>query len=153
MPRLLYLLLALAFFAFGAYVFKVKNTGQPLTVAEAAPPPQVFQPTAVIVEVGGEKVTEEDIDWEYSILTDGLEDKETMTPIPDLGQKYSDEMAALRKSLLSNVVERKLLYQYLQQDREFGFDDPKRRQRGVESPSAKGRQGTSEGAPLRALDP
>lgn len=128
MPKLLYALLSLAFFAIGAYVFKVKNTGQPLAALEEveAPRPQVFQPTAVIVEVGAEKVTQEDIDWEYSLLTEGLEDKESLTPIPDLGQKYNEEMAALRKSLVSNVVERKLLYQYLQQDREFGFDDPKR---------------------------
>ncbi len=127
MPKILYALLALAFFAIGAYVFKVKNTGQPLSIEQVeAPPPQVFQPTAVIVEVGGEKVTQEDIDWEYTLLTDGLDDKETLTPIPDLGPKYTEEMAALRKSLVSNVVERKLLYQFLQQDRDFGFDDPKR---------------------------
>lgn len=127
MPRLLYLLLAIAFFAFGAYVFKVKNTGQPLAkdpVDSSAP--QVFQPTAVIVEVGGVKVTQEDIDWEYAVVTDGLDDKESLTPIPDLGQKYNEEMTALRKSLISNVVERKLLYTYLQLDRNFGFDDPQR---------------------------
>lgn len=127
MPKLLYALLAVALFVFGAYVFKVKNTGQPLALDQIeAPPPQVFQPTAVLVEVGGEKVTQEDIDWEYALLTDGLEDKDQLTPIPDLGPKYSEEMASLRKSLVSNVVERKVLYQYLQQDRDFGFDDPKR---------------------------
>ncbi len=127
MPKLLYALLAVAFFAIGAYVFKVKNTGQTIALEQVdAPPPQVFQPTAVVVEVGGEKVTQEDIDWEYELLTDGLDDKEALTPIPDLGQRYAEEMAALRKSLVSNVVERKLLYQFLQQDREFSFDDPQR---------------------------
>ncbi len=111
----------------GAYIFKVKNTGMPSVdrVNNEARAPG-FQPSSVIVEVGKEKVTQEDIDWEYELLTDGVGDQESLTPIPDLGNRYGEELQSLRKALVANVIERKLLFSYIQQDRDFGFDDPRR---------------------------
>lgn len=126
--KVLYGLTCLAVFAVGAYVWRIKNTGLS-KLAEGdqdRAAAQAFQESPVVVEIGAEKVLKEDIDWEYEILTSDVSDKETLTPIPDLGKRYDAELATLRKSLIGNIIERKVLYQYVQQDRDFRYDDPSR---------------------------
>jgi peptidyl-prolyl cis-trans isomerase C len=85
-----------------------------------------LSPGAVVIEVGQEKVTVEDLEWEYDLVTSELKDKDTLTAIPDLGNRLHQELAPLKRALVSNVIERKLLYSFLQQDKTFDFQDPKR---------------------------
>jgi hypothetical protein len=131
----LYALLSTALFALGAYAWKAKHNGLlavdgPVSSKsdDAAPatPDHLQGPPAVVVEVGGEKIHKDDIDWEYELLMDGVFDKETMTPIPDLGARYHEELQSLRKTLVSNVVERKVLYAFVKQDKDFDATDPAR---------------------------
>jgi peptidyl-prolyl cis-trans isomerase C len=123
-----YALLCLLCFAGGAYVWKVKNTGLVLPAKEEASPKQAVEltPNSVVVQVGNARITQDDIDWEYNLLTEGVFDKDSLTPIPDLGSHYHEELAPLRKALVGAVVERKLLFQFIQQDRDFAFDDSRR---------------------------
>jgi parvulin-like peptidyl-prolyl isomerase len=127
MSKFVYIVAALILFGLGAYVWKIKNTGiiTPVDSAEVAERPGVPS-TAVVVEVGREKLTQADIEWEYAMLTEGVMDKDSLTPIPNLGKRYDEEMQTLRKSLVSSMIERKLLYQFLQQDKEFTFEEPGR---------------------------
>lgn len=135
MRHALYALLSVGLFALGAYVWKAKHNGLlavdgPVSsrAADAAPATadHLHGPPSVVVEVGGEKIHKDDIDWEYELLMEGVFDKETMTPIPDLGARYHEELQSLRKTLISNVVERKVLYAFVKQDKEFDATDPAR---------------------------
>lgn len=132
MTKYLYVLSALFLFGLGAYTWKVKNTG--LVQASKDMTPGEYEgavaqsPSTVVVEIAGDKVTEEDIDWEYQLVTEGLHDKDELTPIPDLGARRDKELVTLRKSLIASLIERKLLYKYIQQDKEFSVDDPGRYQ-------------------------
>jgi len=132
MRKYLFLLFFAACFAGGGYFWKIKNTGLAVVSHdESANGPQtkapdLAPPTAVVVEVGGERITQDDVDWEYGLLTEGVFDKESLTPIPDLGNRYNDELASLRRVLVGNIVERKLLFKYIQQDHDFVFDNPAR---------------------------
>jgi peptidyl-prolyl cis-trans isomerase C len=133
MRKILYALTCFTCFAGGAWVWKVKSIGlqtpPPLREAPAEAPkaaaPELV-PSAVVVDVGGERITQEDVDWEYGLATAGVFDKETLTPIPDLGARYHQELSGLKRSLVGSVLERKLLFAYVKQDHEFQFDDPSR---------------------------
>jgi hypothetical protein len=137
MGRLLYLVACLACIGVGAYVWKVKHTGiavTPVVAEEAAVP--TAPPSPIVVTVGGEKVTQEDVDWEYAVATNevvgkgplaaGGEDAGGLTPIPDLGARYQVEMLPLKRAIVSTIIERKVLYTYLRVDKEFDYDDPAR---------------------------
>lgn len=123
-----YAAICISCFAGGAYVWKIANTG--LSQASKAPIPsnkaaEIGGPQTV-VEVGAERISQDDIDWEYGLVTEGIFDKDSLTPIPDLGARYHAELAPLRKQLVSAVIERKLLYQFVQQDHDFTANDPAR---------------------------
>ena len=75
---------------------------------------------SVIVEVGKEKILRDDVEWEYQLLTHGITDTTNLTPIPNLGSKIHTELGPLRRSILENLIERKLLYAMVRRDE--GFD-------------------------------
>jgi peptidyl-prolyl cis-trans isomerase C len=131
----LYALLSTGLFALGAYVWKAKHNGLlavdgPVSSrsddAASTSSDHLQGPPAVVVEIGGEKINKDDIDWEYELLMEGVFDKETMTPIPDLGARYHEEMQSLRKTIIANVVERKVLYAFAKLDKDFDATDPAR---------------------------
>ncbi len=115
---------ALLFIA-GAYVWKVKRSGLEDILPSAEKPRQIME-SGIMVEVGPERVTQADVDWEYDALVSAATDPKALTPVPDLGERLGKELEPLRRSLLSNIIERKLLFVYLQQDRAFSYDDPAR---------------------------
>lgn len=128
MRKAFYVAACIGVFAVGAYVWRVKNTGLSKMVDEEGDRAAAseFERSPVVVEVDDEKVLKEDIDWEYDVVTADVDDKETLTPIPNLGARYEEEMGTLRKALISSVIERKVLYHYVKRDRDFRFDDPSR---------------------------
>src|SRR6185312_8365455 len=56
-----------------------------------------------VVEVGKERITQDDIDWEYGLVTSGVFDKDSLTPIPDLGSRRQQALQPLRQQLLQTV--------------------------------------------------
>lgn len=129
MIKYLYLVVCALFFGAGAYIWKVKNTGAANLEAVAplaSPPPEELRRSGPLVEIAGEHITEDDVDWEYSLVTQGVFGNAELTQIPDLGVHYKDELKPLRKALIANIIERKLLFKFVQQDKNFIVDDPVR---------------------------
>lgn len=126
MRKAIYILVCLILFGLGTYVWRIKNTG----LSNVVEMTQVSRPanfqSSTVVEIGDEQVTQEDVDWEYDLVTSAAADRQSLTAIPDLGSRYDVEMQSLRKELISAIVERKLLFRFVQQDRDFQFDDPAR---------------------------
>lgn len=122
-----YLIVSVLFFAFGAYVWKVRGRNTPMT---ASPPSQDIPASSkfgsVIVEVGKDKILREDIEWEYSLLTHGIVDNTNLTPIPNLGSKFHEELGPLKRSILENIIERKLLFAMVKRDDGFDSTNPAR---------------------------
>ncbi len=81
---------------------------------------------SVLVEVANTPINSDDLEWEYNLHTKGMTGSGEMTPIPDLGSKLDKELSPLKQSLLAGMIERKLLFKYLQQDRKFDLEDPSR---------------------------
>ncbi len=130
MRRYLYLLIGLACFGVGAYAWRVQNLGLFAAEEGRVPPALIAQPkepaAPSVVKVGDERISRDDIDWEYNLLTEGVFGKESLTPIPDLGPHYLEELSTLRRSLVSTMIERKMLYQLVKRDHEFNVLDPAR---------------------------
>jgi hypothetical protein len=121
-----YLLAGFGCFLVGAYFWKVANTGQQdvgLDYATVEEPPQR---NSVLVEIGDATITSDDLDFEFSLQTRGVTTSEDLTPIPDLGARYERELSPLKQGLLSSMIERKLLYKYIQEHTKFDLEDPKR---------------------------
>lgn len=116
-----YLIASVTFFAIGAYVWKVRGRNTPLAASTSSlEKPSVARFGSVIVEVGKDKILREDVDWEYNLLTHGIVDNSNLTPIPNLGSKFHAELGPLKRSILENIIERKLLYAMVRRD--DGFD-------------------------------
>lgn len=127
MHKFFYALTAIFLFAMGGYIWKINNTGYKQSIdTSASPETPLFDDRSVIVEVAGTPITAEDLDWEYKLHTNGVINNSTLTPIPDLGSKYDEELAPLKKNLISSMIERKVLYSFIQQDKAFDLNDPSR---------------------------
>ena len=131
MRYVIYLGLSGVLFGFGTYVWRAQHSGliaaSSLTSNEPASEvvTTAYQ-VPVLVEVAGEKIQKGEIDWEYNLMLEGVFEAESMTPIPDLGSRYHDELQTLRKSLTASLVERKMLYSFVKNDKEFDLNDPAR---------------------------
>lgn len=125
--RIIYVITILVCFGVGAYVWKIANTGRLMHASEPSSIPQSqTESTSVLVYVEGEAVTSDDLDFEYSLHTKGVFDSEALIPIPDLGSRYEKELAPLAESLLSAIIERKMLYNLVKRDESFDSDNPSR---------------------------
>jgi hypothetical protein len=135
MRKLPYILSYLCCFGIGAYAWRLKSSG--VAVATEAPPTlpadaAVSTPdgsglaNAAMIRVGNETITQDDVDWEFRQHINSTVDHEVLTPIPDLGDRYNQELVSLRRALIGSMIERKILYIYLQQDHAFDFDKPSR---------------------------
>ena len=129
-----YILAYMFFFGAGAYAWKVQSRRSTKSPSELLPVKGgatakldvTGLSSGVIVTVGNESINQEDVDWEYRQQIEGVLDREALTPIPDLGEKYNQELGTLRRALVSSLIERKLLFAFLKQDHQFEFDKPSR---------------------------
>ena len=76
-----------------------------------------------LLYVGDLAINKKDIEWEFNLHTQGLLDKEELSAIPELSDPVAS-LSSLRDQILTNLVERKLLYQFVQLDSRFDLADP-----------------------------
>ena len=125
-------LLAVASFGLGTYLWKIQTLGLFAGASRLALPMATISGQAKdlgapsVVHVADERITQDEIDWEYDLLTAGVFDKESLTPIPDLGPRYHDELNVLRRSLVSSIIERKALYALVKRESMFDVLSPAR---------------------------
>ena len=124
-----YIIGCLLLFAGGAYVWKIKNSGLAhLMLADDSPKAYQVRTDsghAVLFEVGREKVTEADIEWEYRNIVDDMADAKMNAPIA-MSKLARDELTPLKKRIASNLIERKVLFSFIQRDTSFDLSDPAR---------------------------
>ena len=129
-----YILAYLCCFCIGAYAWRLKSSG---VAAATEVPKGLGDPTvssadgsglasASMIRVGNETITQEDVDWEFRQHIKSAADHDVLTPIPDLGDRYNQELVSLRRALIGSMIERKILFIYLQQDHAFDFEKPSR---------------------------
>lgn len=77
-----------------------------------------------VLEVGGQVIEEADIDWEFRFYLSSLADD--LEGVGGEAPQKSDEtqLAPLREKLLSEFIERKLLYTYLAKDGSYDLSRP-----------------------------
>lgn len=128
--KMIYGILCMVCFAVGTFAARVLNSGRTHADATRATERREkaadLTTTPVIAEVGGETITQDDIDWEYSLATQEVDDKDSLTPIPDLGGRMHEELGNLRRSILAALIERKVLFSYVRKDTAFGLENPAR---------------------------
>lgn len=125
--RVIYAALAILFFIGGAYTWKILRTGSLVSSFDPSTAEDIMSATQTpIVMVGETAITGEDLSWEYGLQTEGIQRGDDMTPIPDLGIAPEKELLSLRERLLSDIIERKLLYQFVEQDTSFDIANPRR---------------------------
>lgn len=76
----------------------------------------------MLVDIDGEAITKSDIDLEYTLLTSGLENSENLTFIPDQFDHQTQNLRQLRDKILDSLIEQKLLYKFIEKDRNFMID-------------------------------
>ncbi|MGE0171530.1 MAG: peptidyl-prolyl cis-trans isomerase [Oligoflexales bacterium] len=117
-------------FAIGGYVWKLRNTGRfEIDESMEDEPADVGNADiglAAALYVGDTPITPTDIEWEYQLLTRGIVNNPEMTAIPELGDKVEEVLSPLKERLVANLIERKLLFQFIKEDRNFTIDDPTR---------------------------
>ncbi len=117
--------IAIIFFGFGAYIWKIVNTGVYLSdELETEYSPDIAT-SAELVIVGDQAITRDDIEWEYKLLTHGLINDEELTSIPEIID-VETQLNSLKEKLIAYLIERKLLYKFIQQDQDFTINDVSR---------------------------
>jgi peptidyl-prolyl cis-trans isomerase C len=126
--RVLFVTAAISLFLGGAWLWRTFHAGRSIlgsgVDARLELPEQ--SPTEAIVEIDGSPVLAEDLEWEYRLHTNGVLNNDELTPIPDLGSRTDKELNPLRQRLMSGIIERKVLYRFVRQDKKFDSDDPAR---------------------------
>ena len=114
-------------FILGASVWKILNIRQSYSrVMTAGPviPPGWGDPLVYINET---PIRQPDIDFEIKVLTAGLKEA-GITATPETPMESSQINNTLEKNIIDSLVERKMLYQIVKQDKSFSPDDPARHQ-------------------------
>jgi hypothetical protein len=123
--KYLFVSLAILFFGVGVYTWKITNTGLHLPGDDPLGEEAQYTDLSHVLYVGKMPITQEDIEWEFDMHTKGLVEGEDLTPIPNI--EVTDKMLdPLRERLMSDLIERKLLFQYIKQDNSFNLDEPAR---------------------------
>lgn len=78
----------------------------------------------VLVYVGKTPIRQGDLDWAYDFHTSGIEDSETLTPFPPVGDRVDDILFPLKDNLMSALIERKLLFEYIKAVADFDLSRP-----------------------------
>lgn len=121
------LIIAGVFFTSGVAAWLVVNGYKIAEVRDRDVPTfENLRSGSTLVEVAGTPIDSDDLEWEYNLHLKGMVGPGDMTPIPDLGTKLEKELSPLKQALLAGMIERKLLFKYLQQDKKFDIEDPSR---------------------------
>ncbi|MFW7378083.1 MAG: peptidylprolyl isomerase [Oligoflexus sp.] len=122
--KYLYISLAILFFGLGMYGWKMTNTSlyYPGTV-DAEDYSQLLDIHNILF-VGKETITQDDIEWEFDMHTRGLLENEDLNHVPESVNNHDVMLGALKERLMADLIERKLLYQYIKMDANFNLTDP-----------------------------
>ncbi len=128
MPKkLIYTTLWLLCFLGGIYIWKVQRTGRSVSnIQEAGSYLSSDRGDEAFVYVADVPISTGDVEFEYQLHTKGINEPESMTPIPALSGKIDTQLAPLRQRLASGIVERKALYKFIEQDQSFDLTNPSR---------------------------
>lgn len=128
MKKLCLLLVLLLCFGLGAFVWKVLNTSYYFAAEVSSREQGPFRPRmqqAILVEIEGTPITRQDVEFEYDLLVQELRaapaDKVQAPPV-----KAEAELGPLQDNITNSLVERKLLYQLVRQDKSFNLADSSR---------------------------
>lgn len=121
--RYMWLVLLIFSFVGGAFLWKVANTGS--LRDESVFVPVNLSNSGTLLTVGGDAITQEDIEWEFSLLTEGVFTDPELTFVPGL-EAEETQLSALKEDLTASLIERKLLFHFLKKDRNFNHEDPQR---------------------------
>ncbi|MFK7822606.1 MAG: peptidylprolyl isomerase [Oligoflexales bacterium] len=123
-----FLFLFVIAFCLGAYAWRVFHTNH--SIERGADLRRRLQNShqKVLVEIEGAQISKDDVAFEYDLLTKGLVNAERldMTPIPDFGDRFDEELISLKETILNSLVERTMLYQLVKQDKSFNLADANR---------------------------
>jgi hypothetical protein len=133
--RLFFLITLVGCFLFGAYFWKIHHTGAFFWRSEEGE--MTAEDLDFTVNVGEYLITREEVEWEYKLYMAQLAIPETGSwaeAQPLDGQKTADAKAApdpkvnleLYNKILADLIERKLLYQYVSSDEKFTLKEPAR---------------------------
>ena len=127
MAKRKYIILGILVFSFslGIYTWKVSNTGLYIPGEDFEASNADFDDFSSVVYIGETPVTRREVDWEYKLHTHGLGEVGELTDYPD-AQSKSEPLEALKVRLMADLIERKLLFQYIKQDSEFDINNPSR---------------------------
>lgn len=127
MPKRKYIISGALVFSFclGIYTWKVSNTGLYIPGEDFEASNANIDDFSSVVYIGETPVTRREVDWEYELHTQGLSEIEELTDYPD-GQSKSEPLETLKVRLMADLIERKLLFQYIRQDSEFDINNPSR---------------------------
>lgn len=132
MSRIGLIVVCLIGFLSGVYAWRIQRTGHKID-SETTDHGELRRRTTLVV-IGGSPLSTEDIEFEYSMLTEEVrkgmtqEGKEapSLVAIPELGDKTDRELSPLKHRLASQIIERKILYKYIEQEKKFDIQDPAR---------------------------
>lgn len=132
MGRLAYAIICLLSVGIGVYAWRVQRTGR--KVDQESSDGREFRRRSTLVVVGGTPISNDDIDFEYNLMTDpvkqglnsgtGAANPAPLQAVPDFSGKVDQELSPLKQRIASQIIERKVLYKYIEQDKNFGIDDP-----------------------------
>ncbi len=80
--------------------------------------------SGIVVSVGGGKISYEDVDWGFRYQLMGLGDREELSPIPDDSEEFEKSAIQIKNRVLSDFIERKLLFEYLKKDEAYDLSRP-----------------------------
>lgn len=120
--KYLYLSLAILFFGLGIYAWKLTKSGVYAPRDAELIDYHALSDLDHILLVGKEGISQDEIEWEFELHTRGMFDKEELTPIPEIGRPEL-VLSALKDRLLADLIERKLLYQFIKMDPDFDLAD------------------------------
>jgi len=127
MSRNVFWTLAFVLFVAGAYVWKISSTGRSHLQLEPLDTTRELSGNSVMVLVGDTPIRTDEVEWEYEQITKGIvNDDHSLTPIPNLGAKLDVELTPLKEASLSTLIERKVLFKFIQQDKTWDQSDPAR---------------------------
>lgn len=121
--KYLYISLAILFFGLGMYLWKMTSSGLYYPGALDIDEYMHISDSNQMLTVGKEVITQDDIDWEFDMHTRGLLDNEELTPIPEMPNPEVI-LSTLKDRLMADLIERKLLFQFIKMDNTFDLADP-----------------------------
>ena len=113
----------------GLYLAKVANTDHVYRLSQNNDnshftTDQTTQTTLAII--GKTSISLEDVQWEYDFHLTGLMRQQELTQIPLLPGNLDTILSPLKEELASTLIERILLYQFIEQDHSFDLKNPAR---------------------------